>query len=177
MDATAVSVARGLGLSMVQLKHVLLVAAFFGGSQALMPLLGWVMGATLGSAAAAWGHWIAFTVLSGIGIKMLLEARSEKTAEAPPQREEERFAFKVMLLLALATSVDALAVGFTLPLLDAPFVLSLCTIGVTTAVLSVAGLFIGRRFGSALGPRLDIAGGLVLIGLGIKILGEHWLGS
>jgi putative Mn2+ efflux pump MntP len=105
---------------------------------------------------------------------MLHEARGggEETAETA----SDPFAPKTMLVLAVATSIDALAVGFTLPMLDAPFALSLATIGITTALLSALGLFAGRRFGAMLGKRLDVAGGLVLIALGVKILVEH-LGS
>ena len=121
---------------------------------------------------AAWDHWIAFTLLAAIGGKMLWEAREGQPAAALAH-ERDHFGFMVMLLLAIATSVDALAVGITLPMLNAPFLLSLATIGVTTAALSVLALFAGRRFGAALGQRLDAVGGLVLIGIGTKILVEH----
>ena len=171
MDATAVSAARGLATPKILPKHVFLVAAFFGGFQALMPLLGWVVGTRVGPLVQAWDHWIAFVLLSLIGGKMLWEARGgEKEKEAAPAN---LYGMKVMLVLAIATSIDALAVGVTLPMLDAPLLLSVVTIGVTTAVLSALGLFAGRRFGALLGKRLDVAGGLVLIGLGVKILVEH----
>jgi putative Mn2+ efflux pump MntP len=170
MDATAVSAARGLATPRVLPRHALLVATFFGGFQALMPLIGWVVGSRVGPLVQAWDHWVAFVLLSAIGGKMLWESRSAG-AEAPGERD--LFGFKVMLFLAVATSIDALAVGITLPLLHAPLVLSLVTIGLTTAVLSVVGLFAGRHFGARLGPRLDFAGGLVLIGLGVKILVDH----
>jgi putative Mn2+ efflux pump MntP len=170
MDATAVSAARGLAVPEVRLRHVLLVTLFFGGFQALMPMLGWLAGARIGPFVRAWDHWIAFGLLAFVGGKMLMDAfRSEDEAA----ESTDHFALKTMLVLAVATSIDALAVGFTLPMLDAPFALSLVTIGVTTALLSAAGLFAGRRFGAMLGKRLDVAGGLVLIALGIKILVEH----
>lgn len=171
MDATAVAAARGLATPRILPRHVLLVAGFFGGFQALMPLIGWLVGARLGPIVQAWDHWIAFVLLGAIGGKMLWEARG--SAEAEPTGDQDLFGFKVMLVLAIATSIDALAVGVTLPMLDAPFVLSLVTIGVTTAVLSALGLYAGRRFGALLGKRLDAAGGVVLIGLGTKILYEH----
>lgn len=177
MDATAVSAARGLAVPRVRARHVLLVACFFGGFQALMPLIGWLLGERLGPLVHAWDHWIACGLLATIGGKMLWEARANDDEEVTPGAKKDLFAFKVMLLLAIATSIDALAVGITLPLLNAPLALSLTTIGVTTAALSAAGLFAGRRFGSLLGKRLDIAGGLVLIGLGAKILIEHLHGS
>jgi putative Mn2+ efflux pump MntP len=176
MDAMAVSAARGLSVRHIRARHVALVAGFFGGFQALMPLLGFLLGATVGKLIAAWDHWIILAVLGGIGGKMLWEAFQPPDDEALPS-EADAFGFKVMLLLAIATSIDALAAGFTLPLLGAPLGLSLAAIGVTTAVLSALGLFAGHRFGAALGSRLDAIGGLVLIGIGVKTLVEHLNGA
>ncbi len=172
MDATAVSAARGMAVPVVRPRHAVLVALFFGGFQALMPVVGWLVGARIGPLVEAWDHWIAFVLLGAIGAKMLWEARGSKE-DAAPRSEAELFGFRVMLALAVATSIDALAVGITLPMLDAPFVLSVATIGVTTAVLCVVGLVAGRRAGAMLGRRLDMLGGIILIGLGVKILVEH----
>jgi putative Mn2+ efflux pump MntP len=171
MDAMAVAAARGLSVRRIRAKHVALVAVFFGGFQALMPLFGWLLGNRVGEAIAAWNAWIIFLVLGGIGGKMLWEAFHHE--QAAPLKEEEAFGLRVMLLLAIATSIDALAAGFTLPLMGAPLGVSLLAIGVTTASLSALGLFAGHRFGAALGSRLDALGGLVLIGLGLKPLIEH----
>lgn len=171
MDATAVSAARGVAVSRVLPRHVLLVAVFFGGFQAAMPLVGWLVGAHVGAWVQAWDHWIAFALLAAIGGKMIWEAW-QSDDDAPP-RDADLFGWKVMTVLAIATSIDALAVGFTLPLLGAPMLLSIATIGVVTALASALGLFAGRRFGAILGRRLDLVGGLVLIGLGVKILIEH----
>lgn len=173
MDATAVSTARGLATPKILPRHVALVALFFGGFQALMPLVGWLVGSRVGPLVQAWDHWIAFALLSAIGGKMLWEARGGPAESDQDSRAADLFGIKVMLVLAIATSVDALAAGFTLPMLNAPVLLSLVTIGLTTALLSALGLFAGRRFGALLGRRLDLAGGLVLIGLGTKILIEH----
>ena len=172
MDATAVAATRGLAASALTWRHAVACALYFGGAQALMPLLGWLVGNQLGHFVAAWDHWIAFVLLAGLGAKMLWEARDadEKEEGAP---SPDPFAPRVMIVLAVATSVDAFAVGLMLPLLGAPLGLAVLTIGVTTAVLSVAGLWAGRRFGALLGRRLDAFGGLVLIGLGSKILIEH----
>jgi putative Mn2+ efflux pump MntP len=172
MDATAVSVARGVAAPRILLRHILLVAALFGGFQALMPLIGWMVGKRVGPLIEAWDHWLAFGLLAGIGAKMLWEARSP-VAEESAEETKDLFGLKVMLVLAVATSIDALAVGVTLPMLNAPFALSLATIGITAGVTSAAGLVVGKRFGSMLGKRLDAAGGLVLIILGTKILIEH----
>lgn len=178
MDATAVAAARGMAVSSVRTNQVLSVALFFGGFQAAMPVIGWAIGARIGPYVEAWDHWIAFVLLVAIGGKMLWEARSSTNDEAltesrRAERDASLFSPKVMVVLAIATSIDALAAGLTLPLLEAPLVLSIVTIGVTTALLSALGLFAGRRFGAVLGRRLDAAGGLVLIGLGTKILLEH----
>src|SRR5215470_2825688 len=172
MDATAVSATRGMAVPAIRARHALLVALFFGGFQALMPVVGYLVGARIGPLVQAWDHWIAFVLLSGIGARMLWEAR-RSTEETAPRREEDLFGFRVMFALAVATSIDALAVGVTLPMLNAPLLLSVVTIGVTTALLSVAGLVVGRRAGAMFGRRLDAAGGLILIGLGVAILVEH----
>lgn len=173
MDASAVSAARGLATPRILPRHVIIVAVFFGGFQALMPLIGWLVGSRLGPLVQAWDHWIAFVLLGGIGSKMLWEARGPRNEDQTDAPGADPFGVKIMLLLAVATSIDALAAGITLPMLNAPFFLSLATIGIATALLSVLGLFAGRRFGVLLGKRLDVAGGLVLIGLGTKILVEH----
>ncbi|MFO7561047.1 MAG: manganese efflux pump MntP family protein [Enhygromyxa sp.] len=179
MDATAISAARGVSAGRVRARHVVLTALYFGGFQAGMPLIGWLLGERLGPYVRAWTPWIAFVLLLGLGGKMLWEARDrtddpEDVAEAVAS---DPYAVAVMLTLAVATSIDALAVGFTLPLLGAPLALSLVTIGVTTALLSVAGLYLGRRFGALLGRRLDALGGLILIGFGVKILVEGLTGG
>jgi manganese efflux pump family protein len=176
MDATAVAAARGCAAARIEAKHVLLVAAFFGGFQALMPLVGWLLGTQVGPFVQAWDHWLAFALLGAIGGKMLWESMTARPGEAAERPPADPFALRVLLVLAIATSIDALAVGITLPMLGAPLVLSVVTIGVTTALLSAVGLFAGRRFGALLGSRLDAVGGLVLIGLGTKILVDH-LGS
>ncbi len=173
MDATAVAAARGLSARRIQTRHVLLVALLFGGFQAFMPLLGWLVGSRIGPVVERFDHWIAFVLLGAIGAKMLHDAYAGEDDADP--RPEDLFRLGILLVLALATSIDALAVGVTLPMLGAPLVLSVATIGITTAILSGMGLLVGRRFGAQLGKRLDIAGGLVLIGLGTKILIQHLL--
>lgn len=166
-----------MSVSAIRPRHVLTVALFFGGFQALMPLCGWLIGASVGSLVQTWDHWIAFALLSIVGGKMLWEARGAHDGDEPQCCDESLFGFRVMLVLAIATSIDAFAVGITLPMLGAPFGTSLLTIGVVTAVLSALGLFAGRRCGAALGQKLDAAGGVVLLILGVKILVEHSLGG
>jgi putative Mn2+ efflux pump MntP len=175
MDATAVAAARGLAAPRARIGHAVRVGLMFGGAQALMPLLGWIIGARLGALAARWDHWIAFVLLSGIGAKMLWEARQARDAgpEGPRPDAGEVFGVRVLLVLALATSIDAFAVGITLPMLGVRLLPALLTIGLTTALLSGAAVLLSRRLGAALGPRLDAVGGLVLIALGAKILIQH----
>jgi manganese efflux pump family protein len=172
MDATAAAAARGLAAPKIFGRNVWRVALLFGGFQALMPLLGWLVGARVGPWVEAWDHWIAFFVLSVLGAKMLWEARQGPEPD-PLSEKGDAFGWGVLVMLAIATSIDAFAVGITLPMLNAPLLLSLATIGFTTALLSALGVFAGRRFGAMLGKRLDILGGIVLIGFGTKILFEH----
>ncbi|MCX5741516.1 MAG: manganese efflux pump MntP family protein [Proteobacteria bacterium] len=166
MDATAAAAARGSVVSRLRLTEVLLVALVFGGFQAGMPLIGWVVGAQLGDIVERWDHWIAFGLLSLLGAKMIWESLGD--TEKP-----EKLGLWTLLGLAIATSIDALAVGVTLPIIHAPVALTVVTIGVVTALASAAGMGIGRRFGAALGKRFDLVGGLALIGLGTKILVDH----
>lgn len=178
MDATAVAAARGLATPVLRWRHAFTVALFFGGFQAGMPVLGWLLGKQLGPVVERWDHWIAFGLLVGLGLKMLHEAR--QGAEIPDDDEashDRLFALHPMLVLGVATSIDAFAVGITLPMLDAPFAVSIITIGVTTAVCSALGVYAGRRFGALLGKRLDVFGGLALIVLGTWILIDHLTGG
>lgn len=176
MDAASVAAVRGMSVKQILPRHIILIALFFGGAQALMPLIGWLIGTQVGPWVQRWDHWIAFGLLCAIGVKMLWDARSRDEDEEPVEKErsiESAFRLRTLAILALATSIDALAVGITLPMLEAPLVLAIATIGITTALVSVLGLLGGRRFGALLGGRLDIVGGLVLIGLGTKTLVEH----
>lgn len=172
MDAMAVAASRGVTLGRVRARHLALVAGFFGGFQALMPCLGWALGSRIGGYVQSWDHWLVLLVLGGIGAKMLWESRGVG-AEEPPPNPERAFTLPVLCLLAIATSIDALAAGFTLPLVGAPLPLSVVTIGVTTALLSAIGLLAGQRIGAAFAGKLEAVGGLMLIGLGVKTVIEH----
>ncbi|HEY6560519.1 MAG TPA: manganese efflux pump MntP family protein [Polyangiaceae bacterium] len=174
MDATAVAAARGLAAPILRWQNAVAMALWFGAFQALMPLIGWAIGARFGGIIAAWDHWFVAGVLGAIGIKMLYEARGEQPASTDPEgRERDLFAWRALLALAIATSIDALAVGVTLPMLGAELGPAVATIGCITAGFSFVGAFAGRRFGAALGRRLDRFGGVVLILIGVKVLIEH----
>lgn len=169
MDATAVSAARGAAAKELRARDVAVVALYFGGFQAAMPLLGWAVGALVGPYVQAYGHFVACALLAALGLKMLKEARDSDPAD-DASVDDALFSHRVLLALAVATSIDAFAVGITLPMLRAPMALSLAIIGLTTAATSALGMLIGRKVGAAVGRRMDVAGGLVLIGLGVKIL-------
>lgn len=181
MDAAAVAASRGLATPVLAPRHFVRIAVTFGGMQALMPLLGWAFGVHLGPWVAAWDHWIAFGLLSVLGVKMILDAWSgdddhdDVDAAALGARDPQRdlYSSKELFALGVATSLDAFAVGITLPMLGASLVSSLLVIGLTTAVLSALALALGRKLGDKLGPGLDVFGGVVLIALGAKILAEH----
>ena len=169
MDAFAVSICKGLSTKKLQIKHYLIIGAWFGGFQALMPTIGYFLGSTFEQYITAFDHWVAFVLLAAIGANMIKESFSKEESET-----NSSFAFKPMLLMALATSIDALAVGITFALLpDVNVPLAVCLIGVTTFVCSAAGLKIGNLFGLRYKAKAELAGGIILILIGLKILLEH----
>ena len=168
MDAFAVSVCKGLSVRRGSMKQALTVGIWFGGFQALMPFLGYLLGITFSSLIASIDHWIAFVLLAFIGFNMIREARSDEENES-----NDRFDFKTMLPLAVATSIDALAVGVTFAFLRVNIVPAVSFIGCITFLLSAIGLKAGNIIGAKNRSRAEFAGGLVLILMGIKILLEH----
>ena len=143
MDAFAVSICKGLSTKKLQFKHYLIIGAWFGGFQALMPTIGYFLGSTFEQYITAFDHWVAFVLLAAIGANMIKESFSGEESETSAS-----FAFKTMLLMALATSIDALAVGITFALLpDVNVPLAVCLIGITTFLCSAAGLRVGNLFG------------------------------
>lgn len=173
MDAFAVSVCKGLGMKTgINLKQTFLIALFFGGFQALMPFIGWLVGSRFEKYITAYDHWIAFVLLCFIGGKMLYECIFKKGEDAA--ESESALDIKELFVLAIATSIDALAVGVTFALLpDVNIGTSVLFIGLTTFLLSGIGVFIGNRFGSRFEKKAEIAGGVILILIGLKILLEH----
>lgn len=169
MDAFAVSVCKGLSTQTLQRRHYLIVGAWFGGFQALMPTLGYLLGTTFERYITSVDHWVAFVLLCLIGGNMLKEGFSKEQ-----QEESASFGFKSMLPLALATSVDALAVGITFALLpDVHIFRAVGLIGAITFCLSALGLKVGNIFGLRYKSRAEIVGGIILILIGVKILLEH----
>ena len=169
MDAFAVSICKGLSAKRLQTRHYLIIGAWFGGFQALMPTIGFFLGSTFEQYITAFDHWVAFVLLSAIGAGMIKESLSKEESNG-----NDSFSFKTMLLLALATSIDALAVGITFALLpDGHVPLAVCLIGITTFVCSAAGLKVGNLFGLKYKAKAELAGGIILILIGLKILLEH----
>lgn len=178
MDAFAVSVCKGLKMKVINKKHCFIIALFFGGFQALMPFLGWLAGIQFESYIQAFDHWIAFVLLVVIGGHMVVEVlRGEEDADevclCAAEVSEEHLDIKELFLLAIATSIDALAVGVTFAFLQVEIVPAIIIIGSVTFVISAAGVFIGNIFGSKYKSRAELAGGIILILLGVKILLEH----
>lgn len=172
MDAFAVSVCKGLGMKKASLKGMSICGAWFGGFQALMPLIGFLLGSLFARAIEAFDHWVAFGLLAVIGINMLKEAFSSG-CECGDDRNAD-LSFKTMLTMAVATSIDALAVGISLAMAgDVNIWIAVALIGITTFLLSGAGVKIGSIFGDKFEKKAQIAGGVILILLGAKILLEH----
>ena len=172
MDAFAVAVCQGLCMPKLNLRHGAVIALFFGGSQALMPLLGWVLGSQFASYIQNIDHWVAFVLLALIGGNMIREAMSpedEETACAVDYRLD----YKQLFLMAIATSIDALAVGVTFAFLRVKIVPAVTLIGCTTFCLSLVGVVVGNFFGARYKRRAELTGGIILVLLGLKILLEH----
>lgn len=169
MDAFAVSVCKGLSTQKLKTKHYLIIGAWFGGFQALMPTIGYFLGSTFEKYITSFDHWVAFVLLAIIGVNMIREGCSKEDGKA-----NDSFSFKTMIVLAVATSIDALAVGITFALLpDVNIVAAVSFIGVITFIISAIGLKVGNIFGLKYKSKAEIAGGVILILIGTKILLEH----
>ena len=173
MDAFAVAVCKGLGMKRLNLRQALVIALFFGGFQALMPVAGWLLGTGFQSYITPVDHWIAFALLAFIGGKMLWDAFREDDDGETSQAGEGRLDLKELAMLAVATSIDALAVGITFAFLQVDIVPAVSLIGAITLALSFAGVAIGHFFGARFEKPATIVGGVVLILIGCKILLEH----
>lgn len=168
MDAFAVSICKGLAMKKINLKKACIVGLWFGGFQALMPLIGYLLGSQFEQYITAIDHWIAFVLLGLIGASMIKEALSKEDECA-----NDSLDFKTMFLLAVATSIDALAVGVTFAFLQVDIVPAVSFIGIITFTLSAIGVKVGNVFGIKYKSKAELAGGIILIVMGIKILLEH----
>lgn len=168
MDAFAVSVCKGLAMPKCTFKKAAIVGLWFGGFQALMPAIGYVLGAQFQETIASIDHWIAFVLLALIGGNMIHEALDNDEEKADASLD-----VKTMFLLAVATSIDALAIGITFAFLKVNIIPAVCFIGIVTFIISFAGVKIGNVFGARYKNKAEIVGGIILILLGLKILLEH----
>ena len=168
MDAFAVSVCKGLAMKKLDWKKVIIISLYFGIFQALMPVLGYCLGSTFSSFVQQVDHWIAFILLAIIGGNMIKDSTDDEE-----EKRNDKVDVKTMVLLALATSIDALAVGVTFAFFEVNLWLSISIIGIITFVLSVLGVIIGNKFGDKFQNRAELAGGIILIIIGLKILLEH----
>ena len=171
LDAFAVSIASGVTIKELRINQALKVALSFGLFQAFMPLIGWLAGLTLRDFISGIDHWVAFTLLSLIGLKMIYE--SLKLESNDKKKGMDPLNIYVLLILSIATSIDALAVGLSFAFLKIFIVTPVIIIGIITFLLSLLGIAIGKRLGHFFEKKIEIVGGLVLIGIGIKILIEH----
>ena len=171
MDAFAVAICKGLCMRKLNYKNTVIIGCFFGGFQALMPLLGYILGTQFKDSITSIDHWIAFVLLALIGINMIRESRDKD--EVACENIEISLNFKNMTVLSLATSIDALAVGVTFAFLQVNIIPAVSIIGITTFILSIVGVKIGHVFGSKFKSKAELAGGIILIIMGLKILFEH----
>ena len=168
MDAVAVSISSGLSVPSVRFTQALKMALCFGAFQAIMPLLGYLLGAQFRSELEAYDHWIAFFLLGFLGAKLIADSRN-----AGEERVHSPFRINKLLVLGIATSIDALAVGVSFSLLDVGLLETVSIIGAVTFILCLPAVWFGARLGKAMAKRADVAGGIILIGIGTKILIEH----
>lgn len=168
MDAFAVSVCKGLSMKKLDWKKAIIIALYFGVFQAVMPVVGYLLGTTFESLVTQVDHWIAFILLGIIGANMIKEALGKES-----ENSNDKVDFKTMIVLAIATSIDALAVGITFAFLKTKLLSSILIIGVTTFVLSLVGVKIGNKFGDKYEKKAEFLGGVILILIGVKILIEH----
>lgn len=172
MDAFAASICKGLNMRRLNIKNMLIIGLFFGGFQALMPAVGWLLGKQFESYITSVDHWVAFALLVFIGGKMIYDVFTEKNEDECGEKTN-RLDMKEVLTLAVATSIDALAVGISFAFLQVDILKAVSVIGVTTFVLSVIGVAVGNVFGSKYEKKATLAGGIILILIGLKILLEH----
>ena len=168
MDAFAVSICKGLSMKKMNWKSAIIIGLYFGIFQAIMPVIGYFLGITFSGLVENVDHWIAFILLAIIGVNMIKESFDDEN-----EKRNEKVDFKTMIILALATSIDALAVGVTFAFFKTNIVLAVFIIGIITFILSLIGVKIGNRFGDKFQNKAELIGGIILIIIGIKILLEH----
>ena len=168
MDAFAVSICKGLSMKKINWKSTLIIAIYFGLFQAIMPVFGYLLGSSFSVIVQKLDHWIAFILLAIIGGNMIKESKDDET-----EKRNDKVDFKTMIILAIATSIDALAIGVTFAFFEVNIFLSIIIIGIITLILSFLGVIIGNKFGDKFQNKAEFTGGVILIFMGLKILLEH----
>ena len=176
MDAFAVSICKGLGMRKVNKKQALVIGLFFGGFQALMPFVGWLLVSHVEKYITSIDHWIAFILLGIIGGKMIVESVKPDKEDDEVKEMDAPLDLKEMFVLAVATRIDALAVGITFAFLDTPILEAITIIGITTMIISIVGVVIGNYFGGKYKHKAELVGGILLVLLGVRILIQHLSG-
>jgi putative Mn2+ efflux pump MntP len=171
MDAFAVAISKGLCMRKLSYKNAIIIGCFFGGFQALMPIIGYILGTQFKDSITSIDHWIAFVLLALIGINMIRESRSKD--EVACENIDVSLSIKNMTMLSVATSIDALAVGITFAFLQVSIIPAVSIIGITTFIISIIGVKIGHVFGTKFKSKAELVGGIILIIMGLKILFEH----
>ena len=173
MDAFAVSICKGIKMKKLKWSHLVIIAIFFGGFQMLMPLIGWLLGSQLVQYIEKFDHWIAFGLLAFIGVKMAIESFKKEDDECDCCKDAQKLDLKELFVLAIATSIDALAVGITFALYpDVNIVSAISVIGIVTFVICSGGVLIGHKFGAKFKSKAEFLGGVVLVIIGLKLLIE-----
>ena len=168
MDAFAVSICKGLSMKKINWKKAIIIGIYFGGFQAIMPLIGYFLGETFENLVTNVDHWVMFALLGIIGINMIRESFEDESKNI-----NDNTSFKTMVVLAIATSIDALAVGITFAFLEVNLILAIILIGIITFIISLLGVKIGNKFGDKYESKAELVGGIILILIGIKVLLEH----
>ncbi len=169
MDAVAVAISMGLSINTLKIRHGLLIGLFFGAFQAIMPVLGWAAGRGLEDFISGVDHWIAFGLLVLIGSKMIYESMKIKSIE----KEIPDLSLYILMMLSIATSIDALAIGVSFAFLELAIINPIIIIGLVTFLLSFLAVGLGKHLGHLFSRKIEIIGGIILIGIGLKILFEH----
>ena len=167
MDALAVSISKGMTIKKLNAGHILKVGFYFGGFQALMPVVGYFIGKTFADVIKSFDHWVVFALLAGLGVHMIIGAFKDE------EQHNSDFSHKTMLVLAIATSIDALAVGVSMSVMKSGLWVNVAIIGGITFIITAAGVCIGNKFGNKLGNKAELIGGFILIGVGLRVLIEH----
>ena len=171
MDALAVSICKGMTIKKLTIEHTLKCGLYFGGFQAAMPIAGYFIGKTFANVISSFDHWVVFGILTALGLNMIIGVIREKEEEK--KKHTSDFSHKTMFVLAIATSIDAMAIGVSLSVMQSGIWINAGIIGAITFAIKVIGVYVGNRFGNKLGSKAELIGGFILIGVGLRVLIEH----